>query len=199
MGTENQMFDSNIEFSDSVGTKSDTKLKAVKRPAILADNFSKVDLIKQSRVLMSSKKGKANINELPAGVRVSIKNKERIEKILNTKDHSSTEEIRKKLYIEGKPLNKKRAEELREERISFFQKNINKSKSGHLDKMPDFSKPVAIKKTAVKSLKELKMEEINNIAKSVKKTTKSNTSAKPKTSATTKTTKNASAKSSKSK
>ncbi|ASP28176.1 hypothetical protein SCORR_v1c04020 [Spiroplasma corruscae] len=176
---DNQYFSSNVEFSDNVGTKNDTKLKAVVRPKILAENFNKTELIKQARVTMSSKAGKANVNEMPAGMRISLANKDRIEKIIHNKEQNSADEIRKRLNIEGKPLNKKRAEELKVERLAFFQKNINKSKSGSLNKISDLSKPPAIKaKTNTVSFRDKKIDDINKAEiKTVKKEVKATKSA----------------------
>ncbi|AGR41135.1 hypothetical protein [Spiroplasma taiwanense] len=99
--------------------------RKVQRPSVLKSNYNRVELAKQT--MLNSKKGKNVTVELPVAIQDSVKNKERIENILNLRSSNSPEDIRKKLSIETKPLTKKRAEELKEERIAFFQANIKKN------------------------------------------------------------------------
>ncbi|AKU79658.1 hypothetical protein [Spiroplasma turonicum] len=162
--------DTNVEFSDSINKKGEVKLREVKKPKVLEENFSRIDSIKQARVLLSSKNGKANLSSLPDGMKRSIESKERLDKIIHNKEHNSADEIRKRLNIEGKPLTKKRAEELKESRLKFFQNNIDKSKSGPLNKVPDLNKPAALKsKKSSLSFRDKKIEEINKTNNVIKK------------------------------
>ncbi|AGR42104.1 hypothetical protein [Spiroplasma diminutum] len=115
-------------------TNKMTSGRVMEKPKILVnESISKVELLRQSNYLSNVKKqksGEKDLTGLPEGVRKSIENKERIEQILNLSRSNEIEDIRKRFSIEKKPLNKKRANEIKEERIAFFKSNIEKSKSG---------------------------------------------------------------------
>ncbi|QHX36647.1 hypothetical protein [Spiroplasma sp. BIUS-1] len=107
--------------------------KAFERPKLLFnEGISKVELLRQSNYLSSTKKSKAgrDLSALPPGVRKSIEDKERIAAALNFASKNDVEDIRKRFLIEKKPLTKQRANEIRDERMAFFKSNIEKSKSG---------------------------------------------------------------------
>ncbi|QGS51916.1 hypothetical protein [Spiroplasma tabanidicola] len=126
--------------------------KFVKKPPILEDKSTKLSLVMQSRTMLSAKKGKnkGDISTLPPGVIASIKNKERINKELNLDWSNNVEAIKQKYDIDGKPLTRKRAQGIIEERKEFFEKNRKKSiKAATTNVAP---KP-AVKKTATKKSK----------------------------------------------
>ncbi|AUM62642.1 hypothetical protein [Spiroplasma monobiae] len=114
-------------------SKKMTSGKAFERPKLLFnESVSKVELLRQSNYLSSTKKTKTgrDLSALPPGVRKSIEEKERIAAALSFGTSNDIEDIRKRFLIEKKPLTKARATEIREERMRFFQNNIEKSKSG---------------------------------------------------------------------
>ncbi len=100
--------------------------KVITRPKMLEEKHSKIYLLKQSAIVASSKSGKSNLSELPKGVQDSIKNKERIDSIINRKNNNSVDSMKNKYDIDGKPLTLKRAKMITEERNSFFNSNRNK-------------------------------------------------------------------------
>ncbi|QBQ07678.1 hypothetical protein SGLAD_v1c04790 [Spiroplasma gladiatoris] len=122
--------------------------KVVKKPEILEGKSSKIALVMQSRVMVSAKKGKGDYSNLPPGVVASIKNKERIAKALNIDGTNTVDAIKQKYEIDGKPLTRKRAQGIIEERKDFFEKNRKKS-----IKAANELSPKAEKKTSVKKVK----------------------------------------------
>ncbi|WP_338984255.1 hypothetical protein [Spiroplasma endosymbiont of Diplazon laetatorius] len=107
--------------------------KTFERPKILYnEGVSKIELLRQSNYLSSTKKAKGgrDLSALPDGVRKSIEEKERIAAALKFGTSNDVEDIRKRFLIEKKPLTKARANEIRDERMAFFRSNIEKSRSG---------------------------------------------------------------------
>ncbi|AUB31536.1 hypothetical protein [Spiroplasma floricola] len=113
---------------DAVSKKNPNLNKFDKKKIIIPEFTSKVELLKQANKVASYKnsKGQNYLNDLPEGVRKSIEEKERINLALNFGKSNEAEEIRKRLSIEKKPIDKKRANELRNEREAFFRANIEK-------------------------------------------------------------------------
>ncbi|AHI52869.1 hypothetical protein [Spiroplasma culicicola] len=128
-----------------------TSGKKLERPTILPDKNNKVNLLTQSKQMLSAKKGKGDISALPQGVQDSVKNKERIESILNYGAGQNTvDEIRKKYDIQSKPITLKTARIITEERNQFFEEN--RKKAGKAKSLPLIgekkAKAPAAKKTA---------------------------------------------------
>ncbi|QEH61829.1 hypothetical protein SCHIN_v1c06320 [Spiroplasma chinense] len=145
--------------------------KALKRPEVLPEKHSKVNLLAQSKQMLSVKKGKGDISALPKGVQDSVKNKERIESIINSGVYENNVEALKKRYdIDGKPLTLKRAQALTEERNVFFA--ANRKKSGSSSSLPPKTSKanVATKKSA--TAKSTAKPAAKKTATTAKKTTK---------------------------
>ncbi|WP_339020132.1 hypothetical protein [Spiroplasma endosymbiont of Atherix ibis] len=121
---------------DALSKKNPNLNKIDKQKIIIPDMTSKVELVKQANKVASYKnsKGQDYLSDLPEGVRKSIAEKERINLALNLGKSNDAEEIRKRLSIEKKPLNKKRANELRNEREAFFKANIEKIQMSNINK-----------------------------------------------------------------
>jgi predicted nucleic acid-binding Zn-ribbon protein len=106
----------------------DGELRSVNRPKVLESKNNKVDLLKQSAIISGAKKGKADINALPAGVIHSIETKAKIDDAISHHD-VDIDSIRQRLNITAKPLNLKNAKIQRDEIQARFDMNRNKANS----------------------------------------------------------------------
>lgn len=97
------------------------------RPKVLEDKNSRAFQIMEHQKSRLTKKGKANIATLPQGVQDSIKNKARIEGVLNSGVESASIEELKSKYDIGKPLTIKTARVITQQRNEFFAQNRNKA------------------------------------------------------------------------
>ncbi|WP_339031020.1 hypothetical protein [Spiroplasma endosymbiont of Cantharis nigra] len=92
-----------------------------KPEAVVNNQITKIELLRKSNSTGSSKLG-----DLPEEIKKAIKNKARIHEILNNGRNYTVEDLKIKLAMEKKPIDKKRASQIKEERIAFFKENIEK-------------------------------------------------------------------------
>ncbi len=94
-----------------------------KPEAVVNNQISKIELLRKSNSAGSSK-----LADLPEEIKKAIENKARIHDILNNGRNYTVEDLKIKLAMEKKPIDKKRASQIKEERIAFFKENIEKLK-----------------------------------------------------------------------
>ncbi|WP_342259243.1 hypothetical protein [Spiroplasma endosymbiont of Dioctria linearis] len=94
-----------------------------KPEAVVNNQISKIELLRKSNSAGSSK-----LADLPEEIKKAIENKARIDDILNNGRNYTVEDLKIKLAMEKKPIDKKRASQIKEERIAFFKENIEKLK-----------------------------------------------------------------------
>ncbi|WP_342274937.1 hypothetical protein [Spiroplasma endosymbiont of Cantharis lateralis] len=92
-----------------------------KPEAVVNNQITKIELLRKSNSTGSSKLG-----DLPEEIKKAIKNKARIHEILNNGRNYTVEDLKIKLAMEKRPIDKKRASQIKEERIAFFKENIEK-------------------------------------------------------------------------
>ncbi|ALD66398.1 hypothetical protein [Spiroplasma cantharicola] len=105
--------------------------RTVGKPENLTNNqISKIELLRKSNSMGSSKEKKAvsQLGDLPEEIKKSIEKKAKLHEILNNGRHYTVEDLKIKLAMEKKPIDKKRASQIKEERIMFFKENIEKLK-----------------------------------------------------------------------
>ncbi|WP_339035043.1 hypothetical protein [Spiroplasma endosymbiont of Cantharis rufa] len=94
-----------------------------KPEAVVNNQISKIELLRKS-----NSAGPSKLADFPEEIKKAIKNKARIHDILNNGRNFTVEDLKIKLAMEKKPINKKRASQIKEERIAFFKENIEKLK-----------------------------------------------------------------------
>ncbi|ATX71003.1 hypothetical protein [Spiroplasma clarkii] len=120
------------------------------RPKVLSASTNRSYQITRAQRTGMTKNGVSNLESLPPGVQESIKNKARIQKVLNTGAESvAISELQSK-YNPGKPLTIKTARVITQQRNEFFAENRQKWVNDPEEPIAKKSKLTAAKKTKTK-------------------------------------------------